>query len=98
MSYLETEPVAIQITDTLVSPPRSRKYFSIQNPDATNPIYVVFNGPEAGENYGRLATALNGVKVAAGEFYDITTESGAISGEIRAIAVGGIVAAIVNEG
>jgi len=96
MSYLESEPVAIQITDTLVSPPRSRKYFGGQNPDATNPIYFTFNGPEGGVNYGRAATTLNGIKVDAGEFYDFTTQAG--SGEIRGIATGAPVAAVVNEG
>lgn len=97
MAYLKTTPVTVAITDTLISEARSRKYFGIQNPGA-NTLFVTFNGPEAGEDYQRASTALNGIKVAAGEFYDITTESGALSGEIRGIAVGGEVLAVINEG
>ena len=91
-SYKETRPVSIALTDTLVSPVRSRNYFGIQNRHATNPIYVTFNGSEQN---GRAATILNGIKVNAGEFYDIQEAN---YQEIRAIATGGVVAAVVNEG
>jgi len=90
--YTKTRQVAIAITDTLVSQTRSRNYFGIQNPDAANPIFLTFNGSE---DEGRAATTTNGIKVGAGEFYDIQTRN---FQEIRAIATGAPVNTVVNEG
>jgi len=98
MSYLNSRALTVNTADTLISPTRSREKFGIQNHDATNPIYVVFNGAEGGTNYGRPATALIGIKVLAGEFYDLTAKRNELSGEIRGISTGGNVACVVVEG
>jgi hypothetical protein len=90
--YTKTRQVPIALTDTLVSQTRSRDYFGIQNPDGANPIYVTFNGSE---DVGRAATTTNGIRVGAGEFYDIQRKN---FQEIRAIATGGVVNSVVNEG
>lgn len=90
---LKTRAVAVLITDSLISPVRARGYFGIQNPHATNILFVTFN---TGEELGRLATILIGVKVGPGEFYEVLTNKN--SGEIRGITTGGTVDAVVNEG
>lgn len=89
--YLQTTPVSVLVTDTLISPVSSKSYFGFQNHDAANPVYLIFNNADQIQAGGRDATAdNNGIIVLAGEFYHIETKA-AISGEVRAISTGGTV-------
>jgi len=90
MSYLKTKQVDVLITDTLLSEKQSRHYFSVQNRDAANSIFISFV-----EIDGTAAVAADSIEVGPGEFYDIQVYN---AQQIRAIAVGGTVSAIVTEG
>ena len=80
----EAFTIAITSTDILANKPSGLTFFSIQNNDATNPIWVRI-GTGA-------ATVANGWKLAAGESLSIKNP---INNEIRAISTGGNVSAIV---
>lgn len=84
---LKTTKVDILITDTLLSPQQSRSYFSVQNIDGTNNAFLVFGG--------EAAVVDNGILLGPGEFYDVVVKN---DQEVRAIAVGGTVGLILNQG
>jgi len=90
MAMLKTRQIDVLITDTLLSQKQSRSYFSVQNRDAANSIFVSLV-----EEDDTPAVAANSIKVGPGEFYDIQVHN---QQQIRAIAVGGTVSAIVTEG
>jgi hypothetical protein len=73
-----SEGGTVATTDTLVkSAANSRGYVGIQNLDAANDVHIAFGG--------QAATALNGIRIGPGEFYDILAEFNGV--EIRGIAI-----------
>ncbi len=90
MVYLKTRQQSIGITEELLSQKQSRNYFSIQNRDAVNNVFVSMV-----EVDGTAIVAANSILVGPGEFYDIQVPNGQ---EIRAIATVAPVSAIVTEG
>lgn len=75
MMELESKPLTVTTSNTLVSKKRSRGYFGIQNNDTANSISVKFGDDDA--------TLLNGILVLPGEFYEINREN---SQQVSAIA------------
>ncbi len=93
MAYLNSKQVVVATSDTLVSAMRTRNYLGIQNQDAANFVVIKFNGSSS---LGDVATATNGIKLLAGEFYQIPIA--VVNSEIRAIADTGSVNIVINEG
>lgn len=70
---------------------QKRKYLEIQNLDAANAVHITFGGA--------AATALNGIRIAAGATWKLEDQDGNLSlkGEIRAIAITATVNVVVLE-
>lgn len=87
MAELKSRVVAVQVTDTIVSPKKSRNGFlQIENKDATNPVEITFGEQDA--------VVGEGLKLVAGAVFN-TSDPG--EGEIHGISTGGIVNVTVTD-
>lgn len=84
---------AVTVTEVLLDAGQGtkRKYIEIQNLDASNAVHITFGGA--------AATALNGIRIAAGATWKLEDQDGnlSIKGELRAIAITGTVNVVVLE-
>jgi len=81
-----SEGISVLVTDTLVkAAANSRSYVGVQNLDAANDVHITFGG--------QAATALNGIRIGPGEFYDSVAPFNGT--EIRGIAITGTVAIVL---
>ena len=87
MAELKSRPVTIAVTDTLLSPKKSRNGFLIiENTDAANPVEITFGEQAAVVNEGHNLIA--GARL-------VVSDPG--EGEIRAIATGGNVVVTITD-
>ena len=79
---LNSKGVNVGITDQLVaSATNTRAYVGVQNLDAANSVHIALGG--------QTATALNGIRIGPGEYFD--THAPFNGSEIRGIAIDGAV-------
>jgi hypothetical protein len=87
MSSVSSVAKQVQTSTGELAAAKNRGYIGIQNLDGSNPIHIHFGTEDA--------TALNGVKVGAGEFYELRLSNNNTA--IQAIAITGAVNIVFLE-
>jgi len=82
MSSIKSRGLQIAITDTLIEAATGAGHYrGVQNLDATNAVHITLGG--------NAATALNGVRVGPGEFFEWKSPNN--RSEVRGIAITALV-------